>query len=542
MARIPLIAGLVLVLSGVAGCFSRGSDTPLQYWDVYQPRDYGHESFAGDVQEYDVWPVHEVYLYDGNVLNPELPDLGDQFDSGKDVGPGDAPTTEIVVLDVAGDGVVNDAPNSDAVYTDCCVFDYECPYGWSCVHVNGMTGACKPPLEENSCWSSRQCDDDEICFGAVLCPCGYESDGDGCDIPGRCEEKALGCCADISDCVSGYECAPTNTCEPALKSGECWTDGDCWEYQKCEGATMCPCGFECLIGTFRGWCSPLPSACCFDDDDCSDGKVCRGTGASLMPGSCVRSPAQAECGEGETCCWNDGDCNNGWCDGAEVCGCIELCPVCGACLPDEVGHCVDYGIQIDFDPLPTGECAGWLVDDPLTTWYTVSMSWTTSVSARSWAKMALNEFTGNEYAIFTDEEYKTSHFVQLSLAHLAVPVPRVGDILLFKVEAETKGGVKGESDIISIPVDQAVVDCLYPYDEKCSDGGIILCRIPPQKCGKDQVMAAINGCYQCVYPDTCTCDDGTDVLCNMIAPECDGSSILAVQNECWACVDPFTCK
>ena len=46
------------------------------------------------------------------------------------------------------------------------------------------------------------------------------------------------------------------------------------------------------------------------------------------------NPAGPACPFDAACCWADGDCPGGWCDGAIACGCIDLCPMCGACMAD----------------------------------------------------------------------------------------------------------------------------------------------------------------------------------------------------------------
>ena len=224
----------------------------------------------------------------------------------------------------------------------CCFFDGDCQEGLHCVgggRLGGAPGHCKPPLDDGRCWGSEDCDGAHACVGAEMCPC--DADCDMEDRPGACEPRAAGCCADDRDCPRGLVCGPGSTCVAPLVFGACWTDADCYGTQSCGGATVCPCGEVCAAPTAPGRCHPLPLGCCFGDGDCAPGEVCRAqrAGDGPLPGSCVPDPAGSGCEGLAACCWEDADCGQGTCEGANVCGCIELCPNCGACRPDQMGIC-----------------------------------------------------------------------------------------------------------------------------------------------------------------------------------------------------------
>jgi len=234
----------------------------------------------------------------------------------------------------------------DLPVDDCCGSDADCGQGQQCVFLpdvfaDEIPGACKPILTDGMCWVDDDCKPEDLCLGATPCPCGHTY-GDGCDIPGTCTPKdQYGCCTSDADCgVDQFCLALTKTCVAKPNPGHCYTSADC-NGAACVGATFCPCGMLCAIGTFPGACQELPAGCCTGDLDCAEGMVCRGDGgAGGLPGSCVPDPLGPACLGDVACCWNDGDCPaSSTCHGASVCGCIELCPMCGACMPDQMGYC-----------------------------------------------------------------------------------------------------------------------------------------------------------------------------------------------------------
>ena len=229
---------------------------------------------------------------------------------------------------------------------ECCEDDGDCLTGDVCRSHDGGLGVCKASPELGACWTDADCAapgaGGPLCVGGALCPC--EADCDGEDMLGECVPDGLppGCCASDADCGAGASCLAEGVCAAAPAPGECFVDGDCYETQECVGATVCGCGVVCTAPTAPGACSPLPLGCCYTDDDCADGDVCRATSAEGggLPGRCVPHPDGPQCMGDAACCWEDADCGlDGTCGGASVCGCIELCWVCGDCIPDQMGFC-----------------------------------------------------------------------------------------------------------------------------------------------------------------------------------------------------------
>ena len=237
--------------------------------------------------------------------------------------------------------------------SDCCCSDAECGEGNVCAFVaNG--NVCLPKQVEGMCWNDWDCGENQYCHGAGPCPCNWDCDGDGWDIPGNC--KSTGgdlCCMYESDCPQYYMGEPmvcffedgnpdaVGTCQNAAPLGKCWSSNDCYMEQACNGAIFCPCGMDCgYPGTTTGDCSPLPEKCCYSNEDCADGHVCRGiVYGENQPGHCVPDPNGPECMGDAQCCWDNSDCGYGTCKNASLCGCVELCPVCGACAEEQMGFC-----------------------------------------------------------------------------------------------------------------------------------------------------------------------------------------------------------
>jgi hypothetical protein len=230
---------------------------------------------------------------------------------------------------------------------DCCTQDAECPAGKVCAPA-GDSGVCEPAtFVPGTCWDEGDCMPGQECVGAWACPC--NADCDGWDTPGTCQGPMDGCCQADPDCGPGMVCVGGEfelggTCEPAPAFGECFKDSDCYVMsQACEGAITCSCGTPCFAPNTPGKCAPLPANCCYSDADCGgEEMVCKGIYAGdNMPGTCQPVPGSIiGCPYPGGCCWDDNDCLNGKkCVDAFVCGCIELCYVCGACMPDQMGHC-----------------------------------------------------------------------------------------------------------------------------------------------------------------------------------------------------------
>lgn len=71
-----------------------------------------------------------------------------------------------------------------------------------------------------------------------------------------------GCCFDDADCSDGRggcvnercEADGEGVCHGAAPDGECWEDDDCARGVSCVGASVCPCGFFCLVPDHTGRC------------------------------------------------------------------------------------------------------------------------------------------------------------------------------------------------------------------------------------------------------------------------------------------------
>lgn len=222
---------------------------------------------------------------------------------------------------------------------ECCHWDEEC-YPERCIGGSmGAGGTCMSASGDLDCFDDSDCSQDTWCWGAQICSC----DMNCLSAPGTCLPLLEVCCLTDSDCSPGEVCGFDHSCHEALtEPGRCWSNSDCYETQTCEGMVSCPCGTSCLVDTEPGHCSPLPSGCCFTDADCGEDQLCKAVGGlGELPGSCVPNPAMfVGCPPPGGCCWDDADCAEGTsCKDAYVCGCIELCWVCGACMEDQMGHC-----------------------------------------------------------------------------------------------------------------------------------------------------------------------------------------------------------
>lgn len=428
---------------------------------------------------------------------------------------------------------------------DCCTYDWQCGTGWRCVPVPGeFQGACLPAQPAGMCWTGSDCGPGKVCVGAIPCPCDWNGEGDGCDIPGTCVEDTGACCDTDFDCPAAFVCGPGALCVPEAAPGRCWFEWDCYGTQTCEGVSLnCGCGDLCNDdgADLPGTCTPLPHGCCNSGSDCSKSHVCKGAGGrDHMPGRCVPWPGGPACPEGEACCWTDDDCTGGWCKDAYFCGCIDLCYACGACADDQIGRCVPYGVEVDLSVKSAAcDASG---AHPAFTSYRVTVAWHTSIPAKTSVTFALNQFSGQQGWI-PSYEFVQDGEQEIALTHMHLgTAAKPGDKVLIRATSEGAGGEKGVSGTLEIIVDEAIADCIFPYDDECSDGGPVLCRAVPPPCDGDKVMAAIDGCQRCVHPSTCSCDDGTTPTCLVDAPVCDETEVLAVQQGCWACVSRFTCK
>lgn len=141
------------------------------------------------------------------------------------------------------------------------------------------------------------------------------------------------CCTDDFDCPQyfdgdetgaplAYECV-AGVCKEFPPPGQCWDDGDC-PYGVCQGASVCPCGYDCDGWDTPGWCSLPPEPyCCTSDWQCGD--------FAYVP--CVNGVCKEPVTGG---CWTDAECPAGLaCVGASVCPCGADCA-----MADMPGKCM----------------------------------------------------------------------------------------------------------------------------------------------------------------------------------------------------------
>lgn len=150
---------------------------------------------------------------------------------------------------------------------DCCCVDEDCGGGNVCVILENGNN-CLPAQMEGMCWQDSDCVPNEFCHGAIACPCDWDCDGDGWDIPGTCKQTGGDmCCMTDADCPQFYMGKPmvcliedgnpfvVGTCQPAAPAGKCWGEQDCASGQVCKGMYFCPCGMDCEApGTALGDC------------------------------------------------------------------------------------------------------------------------------------------------------------------------------------------------------------------------------------------------------------------------------------------------
>ncbi len=167
---------------------------------------------------------------------------------------------------------------------DCCCVDSDCNQGNVCAILENGNN-CLPAQPEGMCWQDSDCGEYEYCQGAVACPCQWDCDGDGWDIPGTCMPTGGDmCCMTDADCPQFFMGEPmicliqegnpfvVGTCQQAAPEGKCWSEADCIPGEACHELYFCPCGMDCQApGTQMGDCvSPahMDPACLPDGAEC----------------------------------------------------------------------------------------------------------------------------------------------------------------------------------------------------------------------------------------------------------------------------------
>ncbi len=274
---------------------------------------------------------------------------------------------------------------------------------------------------------------------------------------------------------------------------------------------------------------------------CSDDKTAWLSCVEVEPG-CLQWANPTPCEEDQTCIM--GSCS-GPCIpqcGERECGPDYCGGSCGECSPTTVcfdGYCVESLVDVTLSIEDTF-CKD---SEPFLTSFCIQMSWTTSVSATSELEFSTSD--GGPISWWTvDEEATTAHEFEGCLTGMHFwPTPQVGDVISLRARVTATDGAKGVSNTVEVTVDEPTKDCLWPYDEECSDGGGVMCRIAPPQCGEGRVLAAIGGCYACLFPNTCNCNDGSLVICDdPEAVACEPGTVYAVQDGCVTCVDPVSCE
>ena len=316
---------------------------------------------------------------------------------------------------------------------------------------------------------------------------------------------------DVQDLQSGETLADVISDEQApdgIRQPPCQSDPGCigeWARTCSDDETAWLSCVEVEPGCLQ-WANPTP---------CDEGQTCS---MGFCSGPCVPQCGDNECGP-DYCGGSCGNCS-------ETSACYE-----GACVESSV----DATLTVD-DTL----CKG---NEPFLTSFCIQMSWTTSVPATSEVEFDINGTSPVSWWT-VEEEATTTHEFEGCLNGMHFwPTPQVGDVIRLRARVTAMNGDKGVSNSVEVPVDEAARVCLWPYDEQCSDGGGVMCRMPPPQCGDGRVLAAIGGCYACLFPDTCNCNDGSLVFCeDPAAVACEPGTVYAVQDGCVTCVDPVTCE
>lgn len=190
----------------------------------------------------------------------------------------------------------------------------EAPSG-SCPDGEELTAACVADSDGECVWSidecpRARCDSDADCGRDYYCrfdtgSCGVDGSTGECAAleGGSCDDRGPVCGCDGSD----YD----SECEAQSQGALVAFDGDCDSE-------------ECWV--------PPGSDCCYSDDQCGRGEICRaGSCDDGLVGRCA-TPVQAQEGD----CFADFQC--GFlevCEGAFFCPCGESCD-----RPDQLGRCV----------------------------------------------------------------------------------------------------------------------------------------------------------------------------------------------------------
>ena len=117
-----------------------------------------------------------------------------------------------------------------------------CGNGWECEPDPACIGHCESMV-------CAQCPADPGPTIVAGCECACDAGGTyGCEI-------APGCCMQDIDCGDEiYVPCVANMCKQPVPDG-CWKDEECPPGTTCQGADVCPCGYDCGMEDTPGTCS-----------------------------------------------------------------------------------------------------------------------------------------------------------------------------------------------------------------------------------------------------------------------------------------------
>lgn len=121
--------------------------------------------------------------------------------------------------------------------------------------------------------------------------------------------------------------------------------------------------------------------------------------------------------------------------------------------------------------------------------------------------------------------------------------PQVGDIVTWRAACRVaEDAPEVRSTPVLLTLDAAARDCFWPFEDRCGDGSVLLCRAGLMPCTGDRVPAVVRGCWRCVDPGTCSCDDGSDPPAGVYVPGCQPGLVRAVQGGGYVCASPLSCE
>lgn len=119
-----------------------------------------------------------------------------------------------------------------------------CDNGWQCKPTEACIGSC----ESFVCATCEGAPAGTLQMGACSCSC-TNGNQYGCTLlPGCCN-------ADIDCGDESFVPCVEHVCKPPI-AGKCWVDAECGNGMKCQGASVCPCNYDCEVEDSPGTCMP----------------------------------------------------------------------------------------------------------------------------------------------------------------------------------------------------------------------------------------------------------------------------------------------